>query len=529
MNGTRRNSLETRRLVHMGDPHKEGFDMKRMLPFQAVIFDMDGVLTRTADLHMQAWKQMFDDYLSGESNQQSFSRADYLAHVDGKPRYQGVEDFLNSRQLKLPYGKTSDSTDCDTVCGLGNRKNARFLELLENKRVEVFEDAVAALKRWRRGGMKLAIITASRNGQRILEEAGLLDAVEVIVDGAVAAEQELAGKREIMLEAARRLEVAPADVVILEDATAGVRAGREGGFGLVVGVSRNGNEKELRDAGAHRIAADVYAVSFLRQIPNALDHIEDLSAWRGTRPLAVFLDFDGTLAEITEEPGKAELSTEARSALERFSCPVAVVSGRDREDLESRVNVEGIYYAGNHGFDIAGNGHRHTLPEADDAVKDVDRAERMARERLGDLPGVILERKRYSLAIHYRKVKSEDVLEKVQKAVEDMHRETGLRKRNGKKVLELEPDVDWNKGRALQWLVNVLPISDEERPFIVYAGDDVTDEDAFSALREDGPGIYVGDGLTSSLADYHVRNPGEVLRLLRNLADADDGSGWDEP
>ncbi|NMT63896.1 trehalose-phosphatase [Marinobacter orientalis] len=493
---------------------------RRTHPFRAVIFDMDGVLTRTADLHMQAWKQIFDDYLSRQNNQQPFSRTDYLAHVDGKPRYQGVEDFLHSRQLTLPYGKPSDSADRDTVCGLGNRKNARFLELLENKGVEVFDDAVAALKRWRRGGMKLAIITASRNGQRILEEAGLLDAVNVVIDGAVAAEKDLAGKPEIMLEAARRLDVAPADAVIVEDATAGIRAGRDGEFGLVVGVSRNGNETELREAGADHVTADVYAVSFLRQIPNALDHMEDLSAWRGSRPLAVFLDFDGTLAEITEEPGKAQISAEARSALQRFSCPVAVISGRDREDLQSRVNVEGIYYAGNHGFDIAGNGHRHTLPEADNAVKDVDHAERMARERVGDLSGVIIERKRYSLAVHYRKVKSDEVLEKVQQAVEDMRQETGLRKRNGKKVLELEPAVDWNKGRALRWLIDILPVSGEESPFIVYAGDDVTDEDAFLALREDGPGIYVGDALTCSLADYHVRDPDEVLHLLRKLADA---------
>lgn len=493
---------------------------RRMHPFQAVIFDMDGVLTRTADLHMQAWKQIFDDYLSRQSNQQPFSRTDYLAHVDGKPRFQGVRDFLDSRRLTLPYGKPSDSADCDTVCGLGNRKNARFLELLESKGVEVFEDAVAALKRWRRGGMKLAIITASRNGQWILEEAGLMDAVDVVIDGAVAAEKALAGKPEIMLEAARRLGVAPANAVIVEDATAGIRAGREGEFGLLVGVSRNGNETALRDAGADHVTADVYGVSFLRRIPNALDHMEDLSAWRGTRPLAVFLDFDGTLAEIAEEPGKAEISEEARSALQRFACPVAVISGRDREDLESRVNVKGIYYAGNHGFDIAGKGHQHTLPEADNAVKDVDHAERMARERLGDLSGVIIERKRYSLAVHYRKVKSEEVLEKVQQAVEDMRRETGLRKRNGKKVLELEPAVEWNKGRALRWLIDILPVSGEETPFIVYAGDDVTDEDAFFALREDGPGIYVGDALTCSLADYHVRDPGEVLHLLRNLADA---------
>lgn len=497
--------------------------MKRETPFEAVVLDMDGVLTRTADLHMEVWKRMFDDFLEQRDGQTPFSEADYRAHVDGKPRYQGVEDFLRSRGLELPRGEPSDDAGVDTVCGLGNRKNALFLRLLEERGVKVFDDTVMALKRWRRGGMKLGLFSASRNCRRMVEAAGLEQAVDVIVDGETAAQLNLEGKPEIMKEAARRLETEPANAVVLEDAVSGVRAGRESGFGLVVGVSRNGGGDDLKEAGSHRVTDDVYAISFLRQIPHALECMADLSAWRKNRPLALFLDFDGTLADIVDEPDKAEIFPGGRSVLESLTCPVAVISGRNLKDLQSRVDVEGIYYAGNHGFDIAGGNRRRTLPEAEAVLDDVDRAEQTLREQVAQLAGVILERKRYSLAVHYRKVKSESVLEKVKKAVGDVERETGLRKRSGKKVLELEPDVDWNKGRALRWLMDILPPGGEGQYFVVYAGDDTTDEDAFAALRDDGPGIYVGESPARSLADYHLRNPEEVLRFLQALADVESG------
>lgn len=491
--------------------------MTRDRPFRAVIFDMDGVLTRTARLHEQAWKEMFDPFLREHEGQRPFSSADYRAHVDGKPRYQGVSDFLASRELALPHGDPSDAPDAKTICGLGNRKNAHFLELLESEGVEVFDDAVQALGRWQRGGLKAAAVSSSRNCRRILRAADLERRFDVIVDGQLAAQRSLRGKAEIMMEAALRLEVDPSEAVVFEDATAGVRAARRVGFGLVVGVARAGNERDLEEAGAHTCTTDVYRVHFLRCLPSALDRIDEISARRQGRPLAIFLDFDGTLAPIVDDPADAHISDAMRATLKGLRCPVAIISGRDRNDVAARVGIDGLFYAGNHGFDIAGRGQRRTLPEAEDALADVDAAQAELERRVGPLAGVILERKRYSLAVHYRKVRDESTIHQVRQAVEAARASTGLRMRTGKMVLELEPAVDWNKGRALEWLVDVLPVSGAEQAFVVYAGDDETDEDAFAVLRQHGAGVRVGAEMTRSLADYRLAGSEDVLELLRRL------------
>lgn len=492
----------------------------REQPFQAVISDMDGVLTRTASLHERAWKRLFDDFLGHYPEQRPFSSADYRAHVDGKPRYQGIADFLASRGLDLPYGQPSDDPEELTICGLGNRKNRYFLETLDQGGVEVFEDAVAALERWRRGGLKLAIVSSSKNCRRVLRAVHLEQRVDVIVGGQLAEELGLPGKPEIMMEAARRLGVVPADAVILEDATAGVRAGIEDGFGLVVGVARAGNQRDLREAGAHAVVESVYRVCFPRRVPSALDHLGELAAWRDGRPLAVFLDYDGTLAPIVDHPRDAWMPDDMRSALSELAarCPVAIISGRDRPDVEARVGIDGLFYAGNHGFDISGMGQKRTVPEAERVLGDVDLAQRELEARLGRLSGVLIERKRYSVAVHYRLVHSPCVVSQVEQAVESVRARTGLRRLAGKKVYELEPAVDWDKGRALQWLIDVLPDVDLERSFVIYIGDDLTDENAFAALQGNGAGVRVGDEVTTSLADYRVADPGEVRQLLRELA-----------
>ena len=490
--------------------------MTRRAAFEAVICDMDGVLTRTAALHERAWRRLFDDVLMDRADQRPFSGADYRAYLDGKPREVGLADFLASRHIALPHGTPADGPEFDTVCGLGKRKNGYFLELLEREGPDAFGDVAPALARWRRGGLPLAVVSGSRNCRRVLRAAGLEASFDAIVDGEVAAALALPGKLQLMLEAARRLGVAPADAVILEDATAGVRAGRAGGFGCVVGVARAGNDADLHDAGAHVVERDLGRLRFPRRLPDALDRFAELSAWRGHRPLAVFLDFDGTLAPIADRPADARMSGAMRDALGKLArrCPVAILSGRDREDLEQRVGLPGLYYAGNHGFDIAGNGHARTLPEAGAALGEVGRAERELRQHLGRLAGVIVERKRYSVAVHYRLVESDAVAAEIARVVDALRANTGLRRRAGKKVFELEPAVDWDKGRALRWLVDVLAAAGADRPFVVYAGDDETDEDAFAALAGDGAGVRVGEVVASSLADYRVADPADVQALL---------------
>lgn len=491
----------------------------RRRPFEAVISDMDGVLTRTARLHARAWKRMFDDLLRRYEGQRPFSDADYRAYVDGKPRYAGVADFLASRHIELPRGQPSDGPGDVTICGLGNRKNGFFLELLESDGVEVFDDTVGAVDRWRRGQMKLAAVSSSRNCRRVLRAAGLEDRFDVIVDGQVAEELGLEGKPGIMLEAARRLAVAPADAVILEDATAGIRAGRRDGFGLVVGVARADNTRDLREAGADVVTRNVARLRFPRRLPNALERVAEMTARRGARPLAVVLDYDGTLAPVVPHPRDARMSEAMRSAVRALArrCPVAILSGRDREDIEARVGIEGILYVGNHGFDIAGGGHRRAVAEARQVLDDVDRAERELRQRVGRISGAIVERRRYSVAAHHLGVGSEAARQQVERAVEAIRAKTGLRKRTASGRLELEPAVDWDEGRAVRWLMDAVRGGQPQEMFVLYLGDDEADEDAFAALGRDGAGVRVGGAITTSLADYHLEGPEEVQRLLESV------------
>ncbi len=237
--------------------------------FKAAIFDLDGVITRTADLHAEAWKRMFDAYLRRRSgNQPPFDiERDYRTYVDGKPRYDGTRSFLQSRGIELPDGRPEDPPSEETVSGLGNRKNEYFHELLESEGVETYADAVEQLEAWRKEGMKTAVVTSSRNGRHVLEAAELHHLFDARIDGLDSAELELRGKPapDIFLEAARRLGVEPGEAIVLEDAAAGVEAGRAGHFGLVVGVARDGG-RGLSEHGAHVVVHDVRKVENQRRI-----------------------------------------------------------------------------------------------------------------------------------------------------------------------------------------------------------------------------------------------------------------------
>lgn len=254
-------------------------------------------------------------------------------------------------------------------------------------------------------------------------------------------------------------------------------------------------------------------------IPNALERMPEIAArLQGCRP-AVFLDFDGTLTPIVERPEQALMDTETRALVARLArlCPVAVVSGRDLPDVRARVGLE-VCYAGSHGFDIAGpGGLRHAYPQAVAAEPKLDAAERELRAALAGIAGALVERKRFSIATHYRLVRSADVAA-VERAVNAVRgRNPGLRRGRGKKVIELLPDVDWDKGAAVLWLLHALDL-DAADVLPIYIGDDLTDERAFRALAKRGVGIVVRDRLRPTLARYRLRDPVEVRGFLATLA-----------
>ena len=226
--------------------------------FDAVLFDLDGVLTDTQRLHASSWKKMFDDFLreraeeSGEEFHPFSITDDYYLYVDGRLRSDGVRDFLQSRNINLPEGTPDAPPDSDTISGLGNRKNDMVNSIMKTEGIDVHADSVAWLHLLRDQGYKTAVVSASSNCKAVLTSAKILDLFDTIVDGTVAADLDLAGKPspETFLKAAEELGVEPKRAVVVEDAISGVQAGRSGGFGLVIGVARKENAQALKENGA---------------------------------------------------------------------------------------------------------------------------------------------------------------------------------------------------------------------------------------------------------------------------------------
>ncbi len=500
----------------------------------AVLFDLDGVVTATASIHAAAWAATFDEFLEDRradvrENCSSFTDDDYRHFIDGKARNDGVADFLASRGISLPLGEPSDLLE-DTVFGLGNRKQQRFLEVADAG-VPVFDSTVELVRRLAEAGVATAVYSSSRNSERILKAAGLSDLFAVRVDGVVSEALGLPGKPDpaVLLEAASRLGVTPERSVVIEDAEAGTQAGRDGGFAVVIGVDRTGHADDLLAHGADVVVADLAEVEVrtadkrMAQLPNALESYSQLGAVVNGRQTIVCLDFDGTLSEIVSDPDAATLVDGAAEGLKKLAaqCPVVILSGRDLADIRQRVGLPGIWYAGSHGFEmIAPDGTHHDNDMAATAIPILEGASRELCEELSRTPGVRVEAKRYAVAVHYRNVAPDRVREIVA-ATRRCGQRHGLRVTGGRKVIELRPDVDWDKGTALAWIRD--RIAGTGRTLPIYIGDDLTDEDAFDAIRLSGVGICVRheeDGGRPTAATFTLNNPIEVRELLRR------GGAW---
>jgi beta-phosphoglucomutase family hydrolase len=227
--------------------------------YDAALFDLDGVLTPTAEVHMRAWEKMFSAFLADRGVAEPYSESDYFDYIDGKPRYDGVRSFLASRAITLPDGDPSDDPSAESVCGLGNRKNVAFAAVLREEGVRAYPGSVALLDHLTERGTKIAVVSSSRNAPAVLKAAGLRDRFDVVVDGVVAEQNTLAGKpsAETFVFAAKRLNSPVERSVVVEDALSGVAAGHDGGFGLVVGVDRGVGADRLSAAGADVVVADL--------------------------------------------------------------------------------------------------------------------------------------------------------------------------------------------------------------------------------------------------------------------------------
>ncbi len=233
--------------------------------YEAILFDLDGVLTMTMEIHAACWKRMFDAFLMEYAKRHGLDfrpfeiAADYKPYVDGKLRYDGVRSFLASRDIELPEGSPDDDPNRESVCGLGNRKDRMVNEMIETDGVETLEGSLLVARYVRKIGMKSAVVSASKNCVKVLKSAGIDDLFDTVVDGLVADRLGLAGKPapDTFLEAARELDVAPASAIVVEDAISGVQAGRAGGFGLVIGIDHHNEPTSLLENGADLVVNDL--------------------------------------------------------------------------------------------------------------------------------------------------------------------------------------------------------------------------------------------------------------------------------
>ena len=227
--------------------------------YDAVLFDLDGVLTPTAEVHMHAWQSMFEELFAAWEITPPYTERDYFDHLDGKKRYDGVASLLRSRDVEVPWGDPSDPVTADTVCGIGNRKNAVFERVLRAEGIAPYPGSLRLLDALAAAGTPVAVVSSSKNAEEVLAAAGIRDRFTVVMDGVIAERDHLASKPapDVFVDAARMLQVDPAASAAVEDAISGVRSAAAGGFGLVVGVDRGVGEQDLVDAGAHVVVKDL--------------------------------------------------------------------------------------------------------------------------------------------------------------------------------------------------------------------------------------------------------------------------------
>ncbi len=505
---------------------------KKITGLKAVILDMDGVITQTARIHRAAWKEMFNSFM--ESLPQKYGRAtdeDYKKFIDGKPRYDGVKSFLESRNIKIPYGSVNDPANKISVCGLGNKKNEIFLSLLKKKGVEPYNDAMKQIKRWKNSGLKTAVVSSSKNCKEIIHRANIEELFDTLVDGRISEEKGLKGKPEpdIFIEAAKALDVKPESCVLFEDAISGVQAGCKGNFALVVGVCRDGIKSPYFENGADIVVDNLEQIDlndnsaidpyFTRTVPLLYSNQPEVENLLHNKLPVLFLDFDGTLSPIVSHPEDAVLPEEIKHNLKecaaRFN--VAIVSGRDMDDLKEKVNLENLIFAGSHGFRISGpSGLYMEHPRSKEILPVLDQIEKtLSDDDLDNIKGIQIDRKRYAIAVHYRNVRTEDISRINDKVNEIIDAYPGFRKGKGKKILEIKPDLKWDKGKAVNWILEKLNLKDQDNILPIYIGDDVTDEDAFNELKKNGLGIIVGSPGTTTAASWGLKNPYQVGLFLK--------------
>ncbi|WP_347251382.1 trehalose-phosphatase [Legionella sp.] len=502
------------------------------MKIKGIIFDMDGVVTQTTDLHFKSWKIILDHFLRqiNETNI-NFSHRDYLFYFDGVSRENGVKNFFNAYKIDEYKIRNYYNNLADCINSICMKKNNLLLSIIAEDKVQVFPDCIEFIKYISDLNYKSAIISSSKNCRKVLERAGIMDLFPVCVDGKTAEEKNIPGKPNpaIFLEAANQLNLLPDECMVVEDALAGVSAAKEGRFGLVVALDReNKLFTEFSQYNPDYILTDLskkqvnlYEV-FLEGKPTTITALYSLpiisSALTQQREVVIFLDYDGTLTPIVDRPQDAHLSPEMKKSLIELckNYLTLVISGRQLENLKEKIGIADLYYAGNHGYEFDGPQYLgFPFEMGQEYLEDIQSFFEKTDAILKDIRGCIIENKKFTLSVHYRLV-NENQHQFISSSIDLLLQDhPKLSRHEGKKVIEIRPKISWNKGIAslnfLKWIkkdnANVIPI---------YIGDDVTDEDAFQLFNLNGITVKVGAN-TNTHARYFLESPNQVKFFLDQL------------
>lgn len=428
------------------------------LQFDTAVFDLDGVITQTAWVHAISWKALFDDFLRERASRLGVPfvefdiETDYLGRVDGKPRYKGVQSFLDSRSIDLPYGDPSDGPDEETVCGLGNRKQGFFVQNLQKNGVQVYQPSIDLLNDLRGRGIRLGVATSSKNCQLVLEKAGLKSFFEARVDGVYSAQNGLSGKPDpdIFIKTVELLGMRVEKAVVFEDAVSGVQAGRAGGFGLVIGVLRGGRRDSLWEGGADLVVPCLSEISidsidhFFREKknvrPSALWKWQDIERLLAKRPACFVINLDCYNSAGISSYSSSQFFEHKGKQIRKLAkkLPVVIINDSKCQDPTTTIRLDGVFYIDNGGTKLTGP----------------DGFEVKLSDKLGD-------------------------------------------------------GSEGDRGELVQVLPNQIGLSGA-KPCLIYIGNNANDESAFAAIREWGIGILLTELPRSTNAEYSLQRIEDV-------------------
>ncbi|MFJ1269125.1 trehalose-phosphatase [Legionella lytica] len=492
---------------------------------KGIIFDMDGVVTQTATLHFEAWKNTLDAFLLelNPTEDELFTENDYFYYLDGMPRNEGLSNFLTSRKI------TSDAHQEKWISHLADKKNDYFQTLLKKHPVNYFPDTLQFIEFLLLNQYQIALISSSKNCIPILKSAQIEHLFPIYVDGIISERLNIAGKPEpdIFLEAAKRLKLQPQECLVIEDALSGVKAAKKGQFGKVIALDRKQKlYSQFLELEPDYILPDLSKAPQLFNNDNS-DNKQPISGlavlpsihqlMKHCYQFIIFLDYDGTLTPIVDRPEQAILSAAMHDCLSSLSQEylTVIISGRALNDLKEHINISTLFYSGNHGLEFMGPRSYYQIGAA--FKEEIEELDCCLSKKFNGISGCLIENKTFSLSVHYRLVDKEnlDLIEKQIDAV--LLNYPRLKKHYGKKVYEIRPNILWNKGIASNAILEKFKLNNPHL-IPIYIGDDVSDEDAFEVFQTKGITIKVEQNPLDTKANYFLNSPLEVQRFLTQLS-----------